>query len=261
MSGQASTPVFEARPLLEDALTLLRELPPDVDEREDTLHAATVTLALANALTGAWGAARLRLHQARAMTPSTKRWKGLELFTAGTLEHRAMSRLQYIRAAAERAPKWQVAQFRLVREMEMLWRRRESFERDVALEIVECYRSLNPGIIAGWESGAYMHWLLGEPSDLDMAEVLLERGRQYSAIQKDTFVSDIDYGLARVAARRARSPPHTGTTSTQSRRASRPASTVTTREARRTTRRRSVPGSSTGSASIGTRPSARSRST
>lgn len=206
VSGQASTPVFEARPLLEDALTLLRELPPDVDEREDTLHAATVTLALANALTGAWGAARLRLHQARAMTPSTKRWKGLELFTAGTLEHRAMSRLQYIRAAAERAPKWQVAQFRLVREMEMLWRRRESFERDVALEIVECYRSLNPGIIAGWESGAYMHWLLGEPSDLDMAEVLLERGRQYSAIQKDTFVSDIDYGLARVAAEKGRVP-------------------------------------------------------
>jgi hypothetical protein len=206
MSGQASTPVFEARPLLKEALGLLRDLPAEVPDRENTRHAATVTLALANAMTGAWGGARLALHQARAMTPSDSRWAALELFTAGILEHRAMSRLQYVRAAAERAPRWQVAQFRLVREMEMLWRRRESLERDVAIEIVDRYRSLNPGIVAGWESAAYMHWLLGEPSDLDMAEVLLERGRQYSEIQQDTFVSDIDYGLARVAAEKGDVP-------------------------------------------------------
>jgi hypothetical protein len=80
-------------------------------------------------------------------------------------------------------------------------------ETDVAQTIVDEYErvlTLNPGNIVTWGNLGYMQWLLAKDKEkakrLDQAREYFERGRDYKEIKRETYVADIDYGLARVAA-------------------------------------------------------------
>ena len=56
---------------------------------------------------------------------------------------------------------------------------------------------LNPGNIGAWANRGYLHWLLEEP---EAAAGCYRAGRDYRMIKQETFVAELDYGLARNAA-------------------------------------------------------------
>jgi hypothetical protein len=65
-------------------------------------------------------------------------------------------------------------------------------------------RARSSGNIAAWGNLGYIQWLLAEGDEraerLDRAREYFERGRDYKEIKRETYVVDLDYGLARIAA-------------------------------------------------------------
>jgi hypothetical protein len=65
---------------------------------------------------------------------------------------------------------------------------------------------MNPGNVAAYANAGFMLWLLSKPDDppddIRRRDVksYYERGRRYKEIKRETFVVEIDFGLARLAA-------------------------------------------------------------
>ena len=197
-SGQRMNPIFEARPVAQRAVRRLRRLSADVPGRRKRLFDALVTEAAALAALGSQGDGSQRLKEARRLDPARAEQNAAYLYTQGQVETR--QRGHHFQRAVELVPFFEVAQLERAIETEMVWRRRPTLEENVA-EIVagEYHRvlSLNPGNITAWANLGYMYWLLERPSD---AREALERGREYKEIKRETFVAELDYSLARIAA-------------------------------------------------------------
>jgi tetratricopeptide (TPR) repeat protein len=86
------------------------------------------------------------------------------------------------------------------RPMEMLWRTRATLERQrsrAGFQGIPAVTTTNPGVVGAWSNLGYMRWLLG---DAELARDAFEGGREYKEIKHDTYVAELDYGLARIAA-------------------------------------------------------------
>jgi hypothetical protein len=202
VSGQRPPAVFEARPAAENATKLLESLPVDVEGRTEALFDAYTTLAHAWAQLDAPDRARNNLRAARALAPQQAEQDADFMFVTALLEPQLIGSLQWIRAALELDVKRRLhaVELQLALRTEYLWRTRPTLEKGVGNLVIEQYRSVikrNPGVVAAWASLGYVFWLLERPDD---ARNALGRGRQYKDIKRDTFVSELDYGLARVAA-------------------------------------------------------------
>jgi hypothetical protein len=236
LSGHRINPIFECRPITERAVRSLKRVPRDVDGAPECLFDAHVSLALAWAALGSGRKARGELENARRLLPSRATEDARFAFAEGNIETRPRSRQLRFQRAAELDPKFEAAQFALAIESELLWRTRPQLEDDVADTIVEEYErvlTLDPGNIGAWANVGYMQWLLAEDSEPDRARSgaiaanawrtkrldggrvskeerlkrarrYFERGREYKAIKRETFVAEIDYGLARIAAEMGR---------------------------------------------------------
>ena len=122
------------------------------------------------------------------------------LLVAGDLEPRVLQSIELYRRAVEVKPDFEAAQFSLAQEIETLWRTRPQLETtvaDMAFAEYERVIRLNPGNIAAWANLGYMHWLLGDNASAARA---FRRARDYKEVKRETFVSEMDYGLARIAA-------------------------------------------------------------
>ncbi|MET0938588.1 MAG: FHIPEP family type III secretion protein [Gaiellaceae bacterium] len=210
LSGQRLNPIFEARPVAKKAVRRLEKLGEDVPGRDSALFEALVTLANAYASLGSIEDAEPYLEDARQRDPSRAEQDARYLYVKGRVVTR--QRAQFFLRAVELEPTFEVAQFELALAVERMWRRRRTLEPNVADMVADEYErvlTLNPGNIAAWASLGYMQWLLAEQGDaqerdarLERAEQFLERGREYKEIKRETFVAELDYGLARIAAER-----------------------------------------------------------
>jgi tetratricopeptide (TPR) repeat protein len=204
MSGQRLNSVYEARPVAESALERLRELADDTPGYADACFEANVTLAASNAQLGATESAGKHLDDAKKLNPVRAQTDSRFLHVHGQIVESRRSVVDLHRAV-ELDSASDVAQFDLASALEIMWRARTTLERDVA-EVVraeyERVLTVNPGNISAWGNLGYIDWLLGEEEDLEQAKKVFERGREYKEIKRETFVSELDYGLARIAAER-----------------------------------------------------------
>jgi tetratricopeptide (TPR) repeat protein len=127
------------------------------------------------------------------------------IFAKAALERHRPSRMNLYRRATEMEPRFEVVKWQLAFESEQLWRSRRTLERNVAgLTLKEYEKTLevNPGNVSAWANRGYIRWLLGSEDDLHKAEEEFESGLEYKLIKPQTFVFQLDYGLARIAAER-----------------------------------------------------------
>jgi tetratricopeptide (TPR) repeat protein len=203
MSGQRLNPVFEARPVTVQAIDRLQALPDYVPRQRETLFEAYVSLALTWVFMRSRRRARSWLSEAAGLLPARAEEDSRYLFASGMAEPRVLSKLPLFRRAVELDPEFEVAQFQLALNAEKLWRTRPTLEATVATRFVlEYYEEavrLNPGNISAWGSIGYIAWLL---EDDDAAVDAFESGLEYKDIKRDTFVAELDLGLARIAAER-----------------------------------------------------------
>jgi tetratricopeptide (TPR) repeat protein len=204
MSGQRLNSVFEARPVSESALERLGELADDTPGWGDAWFEANVTLAASNAQLGSTERAAKYLDDAKELDPGRAQTDSRFLHVHGQIVESRRSVVDLHRAV-ELDSTSDVAQYDLASALEMMWRARTTLERDVAEVVRDEYErvlTVNPGNISAWGNLGYIDWLLGEPEDLEQAARTFERGREYKEIKRETFVSELDYGLARIAAER-----------------------------------------------------------
>jgi len=204
MSGQRLNSVFEARPVAESALERLGELADDTPGYADAWFEANVTLAASNAQLGSTERAAKYLDDAKELDPGRAQTDSRFLHVHGQIVESRRSVVDLHRAV-ELDSTSDVAQYDLASALEMMWRARTTLERDVADVVRDEYErvlTVNPGNISAWGNLGYIDWLLGEKEDLEQAARIFERGREYKEIKRETFVSELDFGLARIAAER-----------------------------------------------------------
>jgi tetratricopeptide (TPR) repeat protein len=197
-SGQRLNPIFEARPMAKRAVWRVTRLRKDVPGRRKRLFDALVTEASVLAALGSFGEADKRLKAARAHDPARAEENAACMYVQGQLETR--QRGNFFQRASELLPSFEVAQFDLATEAELLWRRRPTREENVAEIVAAEYErvlELDPGNVAAWANLGYIWWLLEDPQK---AREALDRGREYKEIRRETFVAELDYCLARIAA-------------------------------------------------------------
>jgi hypothetical protein len=202
LSGRLVNPVYAARPIAEQAVARLQRVTDRVPEQRAVLFDAYVILALAWVYLGSLRKGRECLDCARRVDPYRAERDARFFFVRGEAEPGARTAVPFFRRAVELDPKFEVAQFRLASSMEDAWRARPTFERTEAGMVFDEYRhvlTLNPANITAWANLGYMAWLL---EDARGAEYAYESGREYKDIKRETFVAELDYGLARLAAER-----------------------------------------------------------
>jgi tetratricopeptide (TPR) repeat protein len=201
MSGQRLNSAFEARPVAESAVKRLERLERDTQGWSETFFEANVALAASHAQLGSSERAGEYLEAAKELSPARAQSDSRFLHVHGQIVETRRSIVD-LRRAVELDSTFDVAQFDLASALEMTWRSRPTLEGDVAEVVRDEYErvlTVNPGNISAWGNLGYLEWLLG---DLDGAARVFERGREYKEIKRETFVSELDYGLARIAAER-----------------------------------------------------------
>jgi tetratricopeptide (TPR) repeat protein len=200
MSGLRLNAVFEALPVTKRALEQLDSLPQDALGVRDARFDALVTLAATYSLLGSDAEASKLVEKAERLDPARADRNARFLYVRGLIEPRHDQAIQLLRLAVELAPHFEGAQFQLATKSEMFWRMRPTLEPNVAELVAAEYEAvleINPGNVAAWANLGYVHWLL---DDLPRAAQSFLRGRDYKNIKRETFVSELDYGLARIAA-------------------------------------------------------------
>jgi hypothetical protein len=217
MAGQNAVAIFPVPPVVQRALTRLAELPADVPDLRSTLFRGHVLMAWAQQLQFAPDAAERSLEAARQVPPSPgepmarpesdARYNFVKGFSTNYLPQRIESLVR----AQELAPRDETTAFVVAYTKEYLWRARPDFRLDGAKGVLDLYETLtttNPGLVAAWANRGYLQWLLVGQDDTEKqltdCRATFEDGRRYKDIKQETFVAELDYGLARVAAERGK---------------------------------------------------------
>lgn len=140
------------------------------------------------------------LEDAAATAPDRVAKDPLYLVVKGLLEPVVDKAILRYCQAVEIAPDFQVAQWFLANACERQFRREDEITRDRAKRILQEYErvlTINCGNIAALSALGCLHWMVG---NRDEARRRLEEGRQVKAIVSETFVGELTYRLARLAA-------------------------------------------------------------
>jgi hypothetical protein len=151
------------------------------------------------------------LREARRLDPGRSERHAQYQFVLGKLQPRIPWELRFLRRAFELDQKFEVAQFELALRSEMLWRMRSTLEENVAELVVAEYKRVlrvNPGNISALGRLGDIYWLLTpsartsreQAERRQLAKDAFNRGRDNKLIRQETFVAELDYGLARIAA-------------------------------------------------------------
>lgn len=216
LSGTVPHELYEAVPNIEAAMQRLEKTPEDVEDRQDILFRAKVTLATARFYLGDGEGARAALCEAEALRPARTRDDPEFLLAAGLAEVEPVHSLRLMARAAELAPTMERAHFQRAQMYEELWRRRNPLEPDVARLVLDEYAkviAVNPGNLAAWANRGFIAWLLADPGSAlpqdgageestwrDIAVASLEAGREYKEVRGEAMVAELDWNLARITA-------------------------------------------------------------
>jgi hypothetical protein len=191
-------------------LTSSRDLPPRrrrrFDERRRALYRACTVAAFAYAHLGAARTGENYLAFARAIGLDGYHRDPLWLLAAGQVQADSEMELFYLRRATEAADQFEIAQYLLARCQEYRLRQRDEIARDRVRLVIDDYDRvlrINPGNIAALAAQGYLWWLAEE---LEKAKEKFLEGCAVKAIVQETFVGELNYGLARIAAEKAKDP-------------------------------------------------------
>lgn len=166
----------------------------------ETLFQAYSVGALSYAYLDASQRAKSYLKNARAIAPRLCEQNALWLLAAAECEVDLDSKLQWLERAAEQDPEFEIALYCRAFFTEMRLRLRNEIERGRIENVITYYNrvlELNPANIGALAATGYLWWLMG---DLKKARERYEEGLEVKAIVSQTFIGDLNYGLARVVA-------------------------------------------------------------
>jgi tetratricopeptide (TPR) repeat protein len=218
LCGTVPIALYEAGPSIREVIARLRMTPADIDERDETLFRAYVTLATTAYCLQDPATARRSLALAEGLMPVGARDDPEFLFVAGMVEEVRVRALRLLGEAVELDPTMERAHFHRAQKHDELWRSREPLEPEVA-ELVDAEYaaviSINPGNLSAWANRGYIAWLLaedpdaagplrgrGKPSWRERAFNALDAGRRYKEVRRDAMVGELDWSLSRLAAER-----------------------------------------------------------
>ena len=172
------------------------------EECRKLLFEAYIVLALAYSDSQAFQRARLSLDEARATYPEKADTIPLFLLTQAEVQPNVEAKIPLLTQATDLAPTFEIPQYLLAQYSLQLFLLNGEIEEERARPVVAEFRKvlrINPGNIASYTQLGYLYWLVER---LDLAQQQFEQGIQTKAIVQQTFVGELNYGLARVAARR-----------------------------------------------------------
>lgn len=182
--------------------SLLRRRRELAGRHRDAFFEAMTVAALAYRVLGAVWLPRRLLTYAEAINPTAPQQNALWLLASAEAESDVRTQLRHLRQAIDIAPEFEIACSRWAVYREMAARRRNEVTPGRLKTLVDDYRrvlEINPGNIAAHAGVAYLAWLVG---DLVQAEDACNQGLEVNSIARQTFVGDLTYGLARIAAER-----------------------------------------------------------
>ncbi len=185
---------------------LFRKPPESLFERQRCiLFDAHIVSALAFFYLEAVEKPREHLDKAKGIDPPQSEKNALYLLAKGITEPDVDKKIPHLRQATERAPEFQFAQYMLAYWFEMYFRRSNEIISNARIKrVIKKYErvlEINPGNIAALAAEGHLYWLLG---DLDKARKKFMEGSELKAIASETFLGELYYGLARIAAEEGR---------------------------------------------------------
>ncbi len=184
--------------------SILRRSKPVFDKLRHSFFDAHIVAALAYYYLDALGKAKDHLDEARSVAPDLSVEDPLYLLAAAEIEPDLNKEIFLFQQATDRAPDFEIAQHRLAYYSEMRFRAQNEITEARAGSVIREYDEvlrINPGNIASLAAQAYLLWLLGSNSE---AEKKFEEGCAIKATVRQTFIGELNYGLARIAAEEGR---------------------------------------------------------
>jgi tetratricopeptide (TPR) repeat protein len=187
----------------------LRPLQPLFEKQRRILFDANVVAALAFYNLDAVKEAEDYLKDARAVDPPFSQRNALYFLAAAEIEPDLEKAMLLFRQATDMDPDFQIAQHRLAVSSQMRFRAKGELVEARAKSVIEEYDKvlmINPGNVAALAAQGYVYWLLADPDHKDKKEYLrkakekFEEGSEIKAIVRETFIGELNYGLARIAA-------------------------------------------------------------
>jgi len=172
----------------------------DFEQLREMLSTAYTVAALAYCYLDARGRAKLFLDSATAANPNFTDESPLWWLARAEAEADVNKKLDFLRKATEFDSSFEIAQYRLAQFSEMRVRMRDEIPMERVDSLIEEYDEvlrINPGNIGALSAQGYLLWLAG---NLEEAQKKFDEGLQSKAIVRQTFVGDLQHGLARIAA-------------------------------------------------------------
>ena len=204
VGDRSQIPRFEPLRYVDFAYELLRGLSNDVRDREDSLFRCLTVRAMCCSNVGDRKRATEWLEAARSRDPKRASEDHIYTYANAQIAPEIRTKLSILREAVDLDPRFELAQFGLAFQTEMLWRSRDTFEVFGAALVLDEYKkvtTINPGNLGGWANSGHVCWLVG---NLQLAEEHFAQGIRYREIQKDAFISELQFGLARIYAEQGR---------------------------------------------------------
>jgi tetratricopeptide (TPR) repeat protein len=206
LSGRQPKRLFEARRYAREAVKRLEAVPEGVPGHRDACFEAHLVAAFAEHWSGDLDAAKQELDAARDLRPATAEDDELFTFVAAGMEPRLHRKVRLLRRAVELRPRFEIAHFELAFNQEQLWRSSDDLDETGANQVKAAYRTVTtlfPANLSAWANLGYVRWLLWDARRQDGATEVMaafEGGLRYKEIREESFVAELDYGLARVFA-------------------------------------------------------------
>ena len=143
------------------------------------------------------------LETAIELQPESDANAALVLLARSFVEGDLRKRTVYLRRARELSPEFEIVRYRLAVSLDMSARNLDKLTSERAQPLIEEYESvlrINPGNVASLVGQGYLFWLIG---DLESAERVYRVAIDLQEIVAQTFVGDLKYSFARVAAEKA----------------------------------------------------------
>jgi tetratricopeptide (TPR) repeat protein len=165
-----------------------------------SLSDAYTVSALAWAYLDAMERAKTALANARSIAPVVSSRNALWFLAAAEIEPDIDQKILFLRQAAELSPEFEIAQYKLATFSEMKLRMQDEIAGQRIGSVINAYEEvlrINPGNIGALTAQGYLYWLVGDP---DNSKKKLEEGCEIKALVRQTFIGNLTYGLARIAA-------------------------------------------------------------
>ncbi len=184
--------------------SILRRNQPLSERLRESLFDAHVVAALTYYYLDATERAQDHLDDAESVAPDLSVGDPLYLLAAAEIEPDLSKEIFLFQQAADRAPDFEIAQYRLAYYSEMRFRAQNEITMARAGSVIREYDEvlrINPGNIASLAAQGYLLWLL---KSTQKAKKKFEEGCAIKATVRQTFIGELNYGLARIAAEEGR---------------------------------------------------------